>query len=137
MAEAEGEQGLEDDVGGANPPWNKLTSKEVDSVLSRAREMPELSPRQLAAWTTDSRLVGSPSETDETVLSRKSAAAIMGAALPSRPLVGCGVPAHNRYGRASNPSGPEARGLSRGLPTCSLYNDLPARSSQYGTLWPT
>ena len=52
------QQGLEDDVGGANPPWNKLTSKEVDSVLSRAREMPELSPRQLAAWTTDSRLVG-------------------------------------------------------------------------------
>ena len=47
------QQGLEDDVGGGNPPWNKLASKEVDSVLSRAREMPELSPRQLAAWTTD------------------------------------------------------------------------------------
>ena len=40
-------------MGGGNPPWNKLASKEVDSVLSRAREMPELSPRQLAAWTTD------------------------------------------------------------------------------------
>ena len=47
------QQGLEDDMGGGNPPWNKLASKEVDSVLSRAREMPELSPRQLAAWTTD------------------------------------------------------------------------------------
>ena len=40
-------------MGGGNPPWNKLASKEVDSVLSRAREMPELSPRQLAAWATD------------------------------------------------------------------------------------
>ena len=47
------QQGLEDDMGGGNPPWNKLASKEVDSVLSRAREMPELSPRQLAAWITD------------------------------------------------------------------------------------
>ena len=47
------QQGLEDDMGGGNPPWNKLTSQEIDSVLSRAREMPELSCRQLAAWTTD------------------------------------------------------------------------------------
>ena len=47
------QQGLEDDVGGGNPPWNKLASKEVDSVLSAAREMSELSPRQLAAWATD------------------------------------------------------------------------------------
>ena len=41
--------------GGGNPPWNKLTSQEVDYVLSAAREMPELSCRQLAAWTTDSQ----------------------------------------------------------------------------------
>ena len=47
------QQGLEDDMGGSNPPWNKLASKEVDSVLSTARDMPELSPRQLAAWATD------------------------------------------------------------------------------------
>ena len=46
------QQGLDDDVGG-NPPWNKLATKEVDSVLSAARAMPELSCRQLAAWTTD------------------------------------------------------------------------------------
>ena len=46
------QQGLEDDVGGGNPPWNKLTSQEVDYVLSAARDMPELSCRQLAAWTT-------------------------------------------------------------------------------------
>ena len=30
-----------------------MTSREVDHVLSVAREMPELSPRQLAAWVTD------------------------------------------------------------------------------------
>ena len=34
------QQGLEDDVGASTPLWNKLASKEVDSVLSRAREMP-------------------------------------------------------------------------------------------------
>ena len=47
------QQGLEDDVGGGNPPWNKLSSREVSFVLSAAREKPELSYRQLAAWITD------------------------------------------------------------------------------------
>ena len=47
------QRGLEDDAGGGRPPWNKLTSQEVDHVLSAAREMPELSPRQLSAWTAD------------------------------------------------------------------------------------
>ena len=47
------EQGLEDQVGGGRPPWNRLTPKEVESVLEAAREMPELSSRQLAAWMTD------------------------------------------------------------------------------------
>ena len=46
--------------------------------------------------------------------------------MPSRPLVECGVAAHDRYGRASNPGGPEARGL----PTCCLYKDLPAKSNR-------
>ena len=50
------QQGLEDDVGASTPPWNKLTSQEIDSVLTAAREMPELSCRQLAAWTTDNIL---------------------------------------------------------------------------------
>ena len=45
---------------------------------------------------------------------RRGAAAIIGVVMPSRPLVECGVAAHDRYGRASNPGGPEARGLSRG-----------------------
>ena len=43
------QQGLEDHAGGGNPPWNKLTSQEVDFVLSAAREVPELSCLQLAA----------------------------------------------------------------------------------------
>ncbi len=47
------QQGLDDDVGGGNPPWNKLTAQEIDSVLSAARDMPYLSCRQLATWTTD------------------------------------------------------------------------------------
>ena len=28
------QQGLEDDAGGGKPPWNRLTSREVDHVLS-------------------------------------------------------------------------------------------------------
>ena len=47
------QQGLEDDAGGGKPPWNRLTFREVDHVLSAAREMRELSPRQLASWVTD------------------------------------------------------------------------------------
>lgn len=47
--------GLEDRAGGGKPPWNRLTSLEVDCVLATAREMPELSCRQLAAWITDHR----------------------------------------------------------------------------------
>ena len=35
------------------PPWNRLTSQEVDYILSAAKEAPELSCRQLAAWVTD------------------------------------------------------------------------------------
>ena len=49
------QQGLEDRPEGGRPPWNRLTPQEVDYVLSAAREMPELSCRQLAAWTTDNQ----------------------------------------------------------------------------------
>ena len=31
------QQGLEDDTGGGKPPWNRLTSWEVNKVLSAAR----------------------------------------------------------------------------------------------------
>ena len=34
-------------------PWNKLIPQEEDLVLATARESPELSSRQLAAWITD------------------------------------------------------------------------------------
>ena len=37
----------------ASPHGTRLTSQEVDYILSAAREMPELSPRQLASWVTD------------------------------------------------------------------------------------
>ena len=49
------QQGLDDLAGGGNPAWNRLTSQEVHYVVSTARQMPELSCRQLAAWTTDNR----------------------------------------------------------------------------------
>ena len=46
-------QDLEDRPGVSTPPWNRLRSQEERSILEAAREMPELSSRQLAAWTTD------------------------------------------------------------------------------------
>ena len=49
------QQGLEDRPGGDQPPWNHLTIQEERSVLLSAREMPELSCRQLAAWITDNQ----------------------------------------------------------------------------------
>ena len=50
-----GHQRLEDRPGGDQPPWNRLTIQEERSVLLSAREMPELSCRQLAAWITDNQ----------------------------------------------------------------------------------
>ena len=44
------QQGLEDRPGGDQPRWNRLTIQEECSVLLSAREMPELSRRQMAAW---------------------------------------------------------------------------------------
>ena len=41
-------QGLEDHAGRDKPPWNRLTIQEERSVLAAAREMRELSCRQLA-----------------------------------------------------------------------------------------
>ena len=49
------QQGLEDRPGGDQPPWNRLTIQEERSFLLSAREMPELSCRQLAAWITDNQ----------------------------------------------------------------------------------
>jgi transposase len=46
---------LDDRPGGSSTPWNRLTPKEQRAVLAVARELPELSCRQLAAWITESR----------------------------------------------------------------------------------
>ncbi len=46
---------LEDHAGGGKPAWNRLTFQEVRYVLSAARQLPELSCRQLAAWITDNQ----------------------------------------------------------------------------------
>ena len=43
------QQGLEDRPGAGAPPWNRLRPQEERSILEAAREMPELSSRQLAA----------------------------------------------------------------------------------------
>ena len=42
----------QDHPGGGKPAWNRLTFQEVHYVLSAARQTPELSCRQLAAWIT-------------------------------------------------------------------------------------
>ena len=46
-------QGLELHSGEGRRPWNRLTPEEDGKVLAVAREAPELSSRQLAAWITD------------------------------------------------------------------------------------
>ena len=47
------QQDLEDRPGASTPPWDRLRPQEERSILEAAREMPELSSRQLAAWSTD------------------------------------------------------------------------------------
>ena len=46
-------QCLEDRPEGSTPAWNRLRAQEEQVVLTAAREMPELSSRQLAVWITD------------------------------------------------------------------------------------
>jgi putative transposase len=46
-------QGLEPHSGEGRRPWNRLTPEEDGKILAAARETPELSSRQLAAWITD------------------------------------------------------------------------------------
>ena len=38
---------------GGRPAWNRLAFQEVQYVVSAARQLPEVSCRQLAAWITD------------------------------------------------------------------------------------
>ena len=44
---------LDDRPGGNPTPWNLLTPKEQQAVLATARQLPDLSCRQLGAWITD------------------------------------------------------------------------------------
>jgi transposase InsO family protein len=39
--------------GNRKRPWNRITPEEEDKILAAAREPPEFSSRQLAAWITD------------------------------------------------------------------------------------
>jgi putative transposase len=41
------------DSGNRKRPWNRITPEEEDKILAVARQSPELSSRQLAAWITD------------------------------------------------------------------------------------
>ena len=41
------------DSGNRKSPWNRITPNEERRILAVAREFPELSSRQLAAWITD------------------------------------------------------------------------------------
>jgi len=45
--------GLESHSGDRGRPWNRITPEEESKILAVAREHPELSSRQLAAWITD------------------------------------------------------------------------------------
>ena len=46
---------LDDRPGGNPTPWNLLTPKEQQAVLATARQLPDLSCRQLGAWITDNQ----------------------------------------------------------------------------------
>ena len=51
--QGQGGQGQESHSGEGRRPWNRLTPEEDGRILAAAREAPELSSRQLAAWITD------------------------------------------------------------------------------------
>jgi len=65
------QQGLEDRPGASTPPWNRLRLQEERSILETAREMPDLSSRQLAAWTTDNLGFGVSESTVYRILRRE------------------------------------------------------------------
>ena len=65
------QQGLQDRPGASTPPWNRLRLQEERSILEAARETPELSSRQLAAWTTDNLGFGVSESTVYRILRRE------------------------------------------------------------------
>ena len=56
---------------GSRTPWNRLTPDEESLVLSAAREAPELSSRQLAAWITDNQDISVSESTVYRILRRE------------------------------------------------------------------
>jgi putative transposase len=52
-------------------PWNRITSEEGGKVLAVARDLPELSSRQLATWITDNATFAVSESTVYRILRRE------------------------------------------------------------------
>jgi transposase InsO family protein len=59
------------DSGNRKRPWNRITPYEEDRILTVARESPELSSRQLAAWITDNESFAVSESTVYRILRRE------------------------------------------------------------------
>ncbi len=59
------------DPGNKRRPWNRITPDEDRRILAAAREFPELSSRQLAAWITDNEGFAASESTVYRVLRRE------------------------------------------------------------------
>jgi len=59
------------DSGNRKRPWNRITPYEEDKILATARESPELSSRQLAAWITDNESFAVSESTVYRILRRE------------------------------------------------------------------
>jgi putative transposase len=59
------------DPGNRKRPWNRITLYEEDRILAVARESPELSSRQLAAWITDNESFAVSESTVYRILRRE------------------------------------------------------------------
>ncbi|MFC1958808.1 IS3 family transposase [Chloroflexota bacterium] len=57
--------------GNREKPWNRITPYEEDRILAVARESPELSSRQLAAWITDNESFAVSESTVYRILKRE------------------------------------------------------------------
>jgi len=57
--------------GDGRRPWNRLIPEEDGKILAVAREAPELSSRQLAAWVTDNAGFAVPESTVYRILRRE------------------------------------------------------------------
>ncbi len=57
--------------GNRKRPWNRITPDEEDRILAVAREFPELSSRQLAAWITDNESFAVSESTVYRILRRE------------------------------------------------------------------